>query len=497
MPRNIIDYAQEYYRSPPDHEEMAGQSGPTPLEISNMLDILSGDASSDGSTSLTEDARKAVFFTLEKVIFLSGGSYYHVLGLAPDAAIDQIRKHYDQLQRIFFREDNLDKWNNDYALRINQAYRTLRDPEKRRIYDESLPRHSIPMPRHATGESHKSDHKNFNSGSFIANSVHRAYSSHVGEQTTSTDHNVLDVAEKSQEQINDEFPTGIPKHDLYDDSRKPILAFLKSRLSIALLAGVIIMVSLYAVMLPPAVRDIQTASSEDIPDDTLAGLPATEPGRVVRHLPPDDEPIPLLLDVPPASTDPEVTVADELPMAELPVDATASDAATAMSPATTRPAEPEPERQVTAVPSPVSPTSSGPALPPAPVINLTPARLVATTQELNALTSTFASAYKTGDLDLMLGLFTDDARTNERSGKAEIRLDYRELFDATESREFIIKGMRWQQGRDGGVSGEGSFEVNIRFRDDGSENSLTGDIVLHVEKRPQGARITRLLHSYH
>jgi curved DNA-binding protein CbpA len=66
-------------------------------------------------------------------------TFYDVLGLSPKANLDEIKDKYRELARRYHPDLSQDK---TLFLRIfkqiNQAYRTLSDPERRAAYDEEL-----------------------------------------------------------------------------------------------------------------------------------------------------------------------------------------------------------------------------------------------------------------------------------------------------------------------------------------------------------------------
>lgn len=63
--------------------------------------------------------------------------YYDVLGVAPGAGADEIRRAYRQLARRYHPDISGDDKNAAF-LDVSRAYEVLRDPERRRSYDARL-----------------------------------------------------------------------------------------------------------------------------------------------------------------------------------------------------------------------------------------------------------------------------------------------------------------------------------------------------------------------
>ncbi|MBK8162863.1 MAG: hypothetical protein IPK65_06905 [Gammaproteobacteria bacterium] len=120
-----------------------------------------------------------------------------------------------------------------------------------------------------------------------------------------------------------------------------------------------------------------------------------------------------------------------------------------------------------------------------------------TIQELDRLAETFSRAYEAGDLDTLVGLFSEDARTNDQSSKSGIAADYRELFQISETRKFTISRLRWEQDKRGdGLKGEGDFQVDVVLKSDQSVTTVQGKVLFHVRRGPDGILITEMLHTY-
>jgi curved DNA-binding protein CbpA len=119
-----------------------------------------------------------------------------------------------------------------------------------------------------------------------------------------------------------------------------------------------------------------------------------------------------------------------------------------------------------------------------------------TISELNGLVDTFSKAYESGDLDLLLTLFSDDARTNDQSSKIGIAKDYQDLFEISEKRKFIIDRLRWEQDKAGALKGEGEFQADVQLKSDNSVTSVKGKVLFYVKRGSDGIVITQMLHSY-
>ncbi|MBK9132597.1 MAG: AAA family ATPase [Gammaproteobacteria bacterium] len=163
------------------------------------------------------------------------------------------------------------------------------------------------------------------------------------------------------------------------------------------------------------------------------------------------------------------------------------------------PPKPAEESSRTASAEPRPSAASVPASPPA---DRSPAPPSArqdnsiTIQELDRLAGTFSRAYEAGDLSTLVGLFAEDASTNDQNDRAGIARDYQELFQLSERRSFTISRLRWEQDSGDGLKGEGDFQANVVLKNGQGVTSVDGKVVFHVKKGPDGVQITEMLHTY-
>ena len=62
--------------------------------------------------------------------------YYEILGVNRDAAEDEIKRAYRKLARKYHPDVNKDKGAEEKFKQINEAHEVLKDPEKRKLYDQ-------------------------------------------------------------------------------------------------------------------------------------------------------------------------------------------------------------------------------------------------------------------------------------------------------------------------------------------------------------------------
>ena len=115
-------------------------------------------------------------------------------------------------------------------------------------------------------------------------------------------------------------------------------------------------------------------------------------------------------------------------------------------------------------------------------------------EELRILLQNFVASYNRGDLDALMTLFSQEARTNDRSNINQIRTDYEQLFQTTKSREIVLSDVTWKFNANKAVA-SGLFEAKIQPKTDHKINIYRGKIRIAVTKYEGGILITQLLHN--
>lgn len=298
MTQSILNLALDFFRSPAEHDELVDPAAPLPPDVSSLLDVIAGakDPSAENSLVVSDEMRAAISFLIEQSFFIPGADYYRVLGLNRGAPPEQIRKNYNQLMHIFLLkgEDGSVAWDMNHAMLVNRAYSVLRDPEQRRIYDQGLQRPSSGRPRNppvnpgmnmsekisyfpSQGEPESPSSAEAPAGpkpssrsSYLAHSVDRVSSIPVVPPVMQESEALVHSPEPSlsdelsdtpfpvdpgDDAISGEFPKAVPMVEPDRHHHSPVKSFLKSALTVAVLAAIFIAVAIYILGTPPALME--------------------------------------------------------------------------------------------------------------------------------------------------------------------------------------------------------------------------------------------------
>jgi hypothetical protein len=153
VPRLLV-LALEFYRAPLRFGHLTDPALPLPAAFGDWLsEALAAvtpanlPATAEALTAEPTEVEAALVFFVRQVLLLPQADHYRVLGLPRQAADGAIRQHYSLLVRMFHpdRSPGDEEQSRALTARINAAYRVLRDPEARRVYDRSLPAPPTPV----------------------------------------------------------------------------------------------------------------------------------------------------------------------------------------------------------------------------------------------------------------------------------------------------------------------------------------------------------------
>ena len=114
------------------------------------------------------------------------------------------------------------------------------------------------------------------------------------------------------------------------------------------------------------------------------------------------------------------------------------------------------------------------------------------TNDLNRTLENFASAYKEGNIERFMALFSPGASTNDRSTLQGIRGDYVDLFSGTDVRRLDHSSMQWQW--DGDVAnGVGTYVVTVQPKGKDKKDIYRGKSRFSVKRYNNKLLISRFV----
>lgn len=149
---------------------------------------------------------------------------------------------------------------------------------------------------------------------------------------------------------------------------------------------------------------------------------------------------------------------------------------------------PAPVQPSAAAPAPGNATSRAEDAPVATVAAASP--LAPANAEIETFFAALVDAYDRGRVDAYAALFDDDARSNERQGRAAIRRDYEELLRQSAWRRMQITRINWRRAGET-ARAKGEIAVKIGWRD-GREVEQRLAVDMELARRDGRVVITRL-----
>lgn len=458
-PHALLELVLAFFRSPARHPELRDATIPLPADILPLLKIANGIPVSGlglPAAAGEADLQAAARFFIEQSLLAPGADYYRLHGLPPGAGEEAIKEHHRLLMRLLHPDRaTADRdWQFAAATRVNQAYAVLKDPERRRRYDQGLAVKSAPvLPRRRAR---------------------------------------LAVPDR--------------------DGDTPLRRWVWRHMPAMVMSGIFLLASAGVLWVwvssPPSGALGGTGDAGQIvaqaPD--LRPLAAAAVTEAVTEGPPEGQP-----EAAPSTP----TVAGS---AKTEFRQRATRTPTPPTPAPARPAMVRAGERVDAgSPPPVLIASPPPALslrrsedapipaaasvpPPAASESVGEAsRRAAGAVAGNAtagpddLLARFVQRYELGDLDAFMALFATDAR-HSSGGRDAIRRDYASLFDGSVQRRISVSALRWSAADDG-WRGDGQFRASVQRRGEAYSRLYTGTLRLDLSEQSGELRISGLFHS--
>ena len=522
---DIFDLALACYRTPLAYQNRMSLAAPLPRDMNRLLWLANGSPETLGGAvrqtgSKADELRDAARFLVQQLCFARGASHYRVLGLEPDATVEQIKEHHRLLIRLFHpdRAGGDESWTDHFASRVNEAWTVLSRAQPRAVYDAggspspsqvvvpvavdstvSFPTRPIHVPR-----SRKSIFlrvRNLAPRRWIPTLVLGGFALAavlaVWNVYETRPHVVVLARPTPETQLDPETSLADP------DDRSAITALLvapdwqalgqrerqahrrvnESRAAQEKLEQAHRERLAADVALLEQIRAERTRLEEQLRAEHLRAE-RTWSERLAAEQAKLEQLKAEQLQTERARD--ERLAAEQVKLKQLKAEqAKAEQMAEALriereqlernrvdrsGAAPVRQARPGPPTN-----QPADPASESRRVGVAPAETLV-------IEELDGLIKRYTNAYRRGDLDSLMVLFAADARGRSGSSRDGIRRDYGTLFDAHWVRRMLLRDLRWTRGGDS-ASAVGRYEVWLRRRDNGGSIQLAGSIRFEVRKR--------------
>ena len=477
---DCVSLAIAFHQAPGRFSDLLHGRAELPKGIGKLL-RLAGGAEAEGVNGQAfvpaAEIRQAARFFIEQVLLAHEADHYRVLGLRPDASLDEIKEHHRLLMRVFHpdREGAAeDGWSEAFATRINLAYTALRQPQARAAYDAARrqaqtqqthkPRQSAPRRRPEEREG-----AGFRLPPAVARNLPQLVLGGFA-LLASLAVGVVYLTRPPAGAIGagDDYGQGLPR-EAAAPSRHENAALERLREAVA------------------------EAPAQEAPaqEANKAAQESTRLEATRQEAPPRTADAPAAESTEAVAKKPAETPAPVVVVAAAPV---VVERAPVQKSVVVRPPVERPAAAPLAVSAP-APAAETPRTHAAlPMVGTPPEAASDTSRdELAALVGRLSASYERGDLEAFLALFDEEVRA-EKGGKARIRSDYDTLFRTTASRQLLIYDVNWV--REGDLfRGDGSFQARVLRKDEGAARVYSGSIRLEVHKRSNQPLIRGIFHK--
>lgn len=463
----LVALAVEYYHQPDEHKELLRSSSVLPPGIAELFRVAMGklhidlDAFEGLSDMSQADLKEAARCFIKEILLSNSSDYYRRLGLTKTASQEQIKAHYQILFKLFQPDQEKDagQWNESFAIKINQAYVSLREKNKRDAYDYFL--------------------------------------------------DSLEIVEIDQE--IEVAPGSVDVPDISDkpslkleagNAHKTFLAVVKNNRNMIIASVIFMIIGLASVVFAPSLFDLQApnqfvdrqrdgfltnAPTENIP---LSPIDEHDINRIDTVLNSDSEfGEPTLFNDSTDLNSPITNIVNQN------IDSTSLNKSTRE-----KNSEPKIRNDIVSQKTTTLATEK-----PGSLKTNEPVKKLETVKqnivkdiprkELDAVMSLFYQSYKEGDLKEFIRLFYKSAITNDRKNRVGIAKDYSRLFSSTDKRSISIENLEWNIVGNKAI-GIGDFIVRIVKTGDTETKSFEGTIRLVALKGRGKTRFKEMYHAY-
>jgi DnaJ-domain-containing protein 1 len=127
----------DYYAAPGNYALSVGQPVLAFRHLDTVIAWAQGKITDENGLQSASLQQSAVFF-VQRACLRQENSHYDVLGIEKNFSLDVLRLRYRALISLTHPDKAIDGFPADAAVRINQAYDTLRDADERAKYDATL-----------------------------------------------------------------------------------------------------------------------------------------------------------------------------------------------------------------------------------------------------------------------------------------------------------------------------------------------------------------------
>jgi len=496
----LLTTCVEYYKQPAKFRGVA--VGTHSIEgVSELLQVASGNKEIPDyvRTGIIEnlndnEIRDAIRLYIQNVLLCNSSDYYRRLGVRNNASMELIKTHYKLMFPLFQPEATVaGDWDETYIRRINQAYSTLRDVDKREEYEHFLATRN-------RGVQQRDD------GPGIDDNAGRL------ELEDHTEQSALAAADNLKAKLHEPSKIkwslvasisvmlfgGLAAVYMYQPEVKQFLAFGEAKNSVNEVIETNERIATAEVK--PVVKKVTESAELEKILEPVESIFIPKPDTIKEIASAVEKTFKSNID---SSSSESGSVAAEKKVLQARIERKAPEAKKEIvSRSTPSPAPPlvkKVEKQdnssralggdklamLTPAPVITSPESTAKSRPIAKIANT----------ELKSFVTDFSIAYEEGDLNGLMRFFAKNAVVNDSQSKQAIKADYESLFSSTDMRVIDLHGLSWDIRKQTAV-GQGEFLITVLRKGSETMKNFSGTIKLEVKKTNGKLMLVGMKHTY-